>query len=168
MSRRFGRNQKRRMREALEQAQRRSQYFVDEMHRKSADVESLNAIIEGFKEALGKHSILFEPIMKMDLASTVPNIRTAEKIIHQDWRRPSELKQITMGILNSRIEKNSVLRRQHFLVSYQGISAVGYAIDSRELEVNRLEENKHMIRNYIAKFIADEFIRQFIEQERAA
>lgn len=161
MSRRFGRNQKRRLIEQLESAEQRAALA----EKRYSEIEFLGRrnrqIVEDTAVVLGRHFATLEP-------ETV-EVRYLKQLWH-GWEvadaeelgsaaeincvadRAAELVARTLPIIHGEQIGADLQKRVHFRVVYQG-REVGYAIDPRTLKL--LRDPAQVIAGEVAKFILE-------------
>jgi len=171
VSRRFGRNQRRRARHELEVKalelrlanehihgqDRRLLRMSDELSQMRRKIEALEAVTDGVRQALGDRSILLKPVLGMVLGHYLPTVQLhdamgfSEDYIPTANLRLEEIKTTTYAILDCELEDKHWARCQHFYVKVKDQKMVGYAFDESML---RMQASRKTFIYNVAKMIA--------------
>lgn len=172
MSRRFGRNQRRRAREAVALAEEqaieatinasvakaRADTLDGYLRINRAKIQGLEAVVEGVRQALGENSVLLDPLlMKID------NTALAQVQFQDDLpiASPDEMMlpaTISIGVasvLNTFVRPDNFARRKHFMLQFRGETKLVYAIDDRAL----MQAPVKLIERRVARELARQFVQ---------
>jgi len=125
-------------------------------------VQVLEAFMEGVREALGKNSIMLDPLLRDMRCAYLPEIQ-----IDQENYFPSIVSDHSImatesftvrshAIINAAIEPNHWARKTHLLVKFKDRQAVAYAIDESLLHEKNAEK---MIEQQISRMLAAAFMQ---------
>lgn len=171
MSRRFGRNQRRRARQELEAKAQELQLANDHiqgqdrrlatqsasMAQMRRQIEALQAVADGVKKALGRKSVLFEPVIGMTLEHYLPVVQLFDALGMADEFKPTDKPHLdkitttTYAILDCELEDQHWARKQHFYVRVKDEKMVGYAFDESML---RMQAGRGAFIHNVAKMVA--------------
>jgi hypothetical protein len=169
MSRRFGRNQRRRAREAVAQAkqaeataQKLANTYLGMVNTKDRKIAALEAIIEGVRDALGPESVLLEPVLRRMHNYTLRSMQLAEDM-RLDMMVPSDdaldlttIKTHTADVLVAGIADDSWARHVHFNLEIGDDGCLRYVVDQRLLSE---PDARRVLGRQVAHFLAREFDR---------
>ena len=169
MSRRFGRNQRRRAREAVELAEEqaveatirasvataRADTLDGYLRIKDVKIQGLGAVVDGVREALGENSVLLDPLlMKIDRAALAQvQYHDIVPVSPSDAVLPASIYIQVASVLNTHIRPDHWARKKHFHVEFRGETKLAYAVDDRVL----VEAPAHFIENKILRELARQF-----------
>lgn len=176
MSRRFGRNQRRRAREALAQATEAAQTLTVERDNARADVNrklrailALEGILAGVRDALGPETVALEPVRR-EMANYVlgDRILLAEAGPLPDFPGPDAMRAhfqtITADVLNAVVYESHAARRIHFgLLARGGPNGMelAYVVDPR---VFYQKNGIDVVTRHVAKMMAEQFRKRLMDE----
>jgi hypothetical protein len=171
MSRRFGRNQRRRARERIAELERASASCMVVVQQEQRRADAYRAIVDGIKDALGPDSVLFEPVMREAMNYFLPTVAIQEQVDLggvEEWNQSlnamSTIRQHTADVFSAGIERDHFARRIHFLLEFKDRAIAAYAIDSRLLDdAKRNGRLAHLIERNITRVMARMFMAELMK-----
>lgn len=176
MSRRYGRNQKRRAREALAtahnealQAKRLADRLRHTIRSKERKIAALEAVVEGVRDALGRESILLDPIARRMYNFTLRSLELAEGLdvplcISDPNQELAAMRIHTADVLDAVVKADHWARRIHFDIHVgEGRMHLRYAIDSRLLFEPAA---RGRVVEHVTRHMAEAFERELVKLEQ--
>lgn len=181
MTRRYGRNQKRRAREALALAEYNGKvlhskavalhYQVQELtgaFRQSENkCRALQAAVRGMEDALGPNSILLAPVLLKLANAYLPNIKLADYVMRRygpvsimgatDEIQEESISHTMYSMIEAAIEPEHWSRKQHFMIKFEDRTQAVYAIDERTL----FDRGSHRV---LEQNLVPMLVKRFLEQ----
>jgi uncharacterized coiled-coil protein SlyX len=177
MGNRFGRNKRRKARAALaeamslaQSAEHRAKYLEGQLSEQNKKLMALNSVIDGVRDAIGEHSVIFDPIVrKINLNDNSNRLivefdaeplnywdKSVTPMLHSYYRT------YAADVIQAHVEKDHWTRKVHFLAQRNGVSEVAYCVDERLLCNN---DAACFIKQNVAQYLAEAFING-LEKER--
>lgn len=170
MSRRFGRNQKRRARQEVAEAQERARVaqacartLGRSLAEKDAKIRGLMEVVEGVRDALGRQSFLLQPTLARIAQQALCDVQIAEDVAGfqvEDCSKPisAELQSFrlqTAAVLDASIGADHWSRQVHFnLRVSEGRAHLRYALDERLLHEPGARKR---VATMVARYMAEAF-----------
>ena len=168
MSKRFGRNQKRKMAKQLAHSQETTNTYKHWYFQCSALLEKNQQVVEDTARIMGSHFLTLDPktveVKTLDGMALGWRVYVAQRraqyaeAIHPNLPQPRDLLEKMLYILEFSAAPNTMRDEQHFRFRYKG-KQVGYAISNRALAL----EPKHRIIERLSKemaiMLADELLK---------
>lgn len=168
MSRRFGRNQRRRARERIAELEIASTAATSTAQREERRANSYKAVLDGIGDALGTDSVLLDPILRRAMNHFLPSIELVEamdlgKVVPWDASREpvATIRRHTADVFSAGISEDHWARTTHFRVQFRDRGITAYAIDHRALEQAKLSR---ALRTIVERNIAREMARMFMDE----
>ncbi|CDN87369.1 hypothetical protein BN948_01791 [Hydrogenophaga intermedia] len=176
MSQRYGRNQKRRAREALAtaqsealQAKRLADSARQTIRSKERAIAALEAVVSGVRDALGRESILLDPIARRMHNYTLRSLQLAEELDvplgpSDPDQELASLRIHTADVLEAVVTSDHWARQIHFELHVgEGRMDLRYAIDSRLL-FERAARGR--VVEHVTHYMAAAFERELAKLEK--
>lgn len=175
MSRRFGRNQRRRAREALQAAQQ--EIATTQEHREAImrtslqqarKIMAMEAVIDGVRDALGENSIVLQPLTRKMSNFSLKEVALASAMRISCDDTPSSIDAQTLSfrtetayVLEASISEDSWSRMIHFNLDIgDNRGELRYALDQRLLHEDRA---RRLVVEQVTHFMAKAFERLLAE-----
>lgn len=169
MSRRFGRNQRRRAREALAEAATRHEAAMTVMANYRATlrtltskVEELEEVIAGVRLALGDYTVALDPEFYLTGMNYRPVFHLPEPLrsLQQaklDASPLERIRHVVAGVLDIQVSEHHLCRHQHVRLRFADVPVAAYAIEERTLRTG----GREFVERHLARVLATALIEHF-------